>query len=309
MSGQPAARLGDMIACAIPQATPAALPHAPPPGLPIVSTGEATVLIDGKPAARMTDQSLCVAPVPTPNPITKGAFPVPIGKLPAARMTDSATHPGSCITGPCCPKVLIGLAGTTGNPRLGTMACQAAAAGRSSGATSQSFNNCGVESSRQIINQANGSNVGEGALLQNAINNGFATGTPGSPPVFANGGTGPAGRQSILAGATPPIASTVQSSNLTNIGLASSQGQGVIANLDAALLWNNVPGVATPPPGSFHAVVVTGVDYDDAGNPVNVIINDTGTGQCGRRVPAAQWNQAVGAHSAPALNVTSNPIW
>jgi hypothetical protein len=187
--------------------------------------------------------------------------------------------------------------------------CQIAANGRGSGTTAQSYNNCGVESSRQLINQANGTNVSENALLQNAINNGWAGGTPGSPPVFANGGTGPAGRQAILAGSTPPIASTIQPSNITNLGLAGAQGQGVIANVDAAFLWNNVPGVATPPPGSLHAVVVTGVEYDDAGNPVNVFINDTGTGQCGRAVPAAQWNQAVNAHPAPALNVTTNPIW
>ena len=307
MSGQPAARVGDQMACPVPQATPAALPHAPPPGLPIMPPGEPTVIIGGQPAARMGDQIMCVAPAPTPNPIMKGAFPVPVGKKPAARLTDQGTHPGSLITGPCCPTVLIGLAGTTGNPRLGTMACQAAAGGRTSGAPSQSYNNCGVESSRQVINQATGGGVTEDALLQTSINNGWASGTPGSPPVVANGGTGAAGRQAILANAGVP--STVQASNLTNVGLASSQGQGVIANLDASFLWNNVPGVVTPPPGSLHAVVVTGVEYDDAGNPTNVIINDTGTGQCGRRVSAAQWNSAVGAHPAPALNVTNNPIW
>ena len=191
MSGQPAARVGDLIACSIPQATPAALPHAPTPGLPIVPTGEPTVLIGGQPAARMGDKSMCVAPAPTPNPIIKGAFPVPIGKQPAARKTDSATHPGSQITGPCCGTVEIGLAGTAGNVFVGTQMCQAAASGRGSNTTSQSYNNCGVESSRQIINQANGTNVSENGLLQNAINNGWASGTPGSPPRSRTAAPGP----------------------------------------------------------------------------------------------------------------------
>jgi hypothetical protein len=50
--------------------------------------------------------------------------------MPAARMSDSGTHPGSIIMPPCCPTVLIGLAGVTGNPRLGDQACQDMAAGR-----------------------------------------------------------------------------------------------------------------------------------------------------------------------------------
>jgi hypothetical protein len=51
------------------------------------------------------------------------------------------------------------------------------------------------------------------------------------------------------------------------------------------------------------------VEYDDAGNVKNVIINDTGTGICGQAVPIATWNSAVGAHPSPSLNVTTNPIF
>lgn len=266
--------------------------------------GGTTVIIGGQPAARMGDKSMCVAPAPTPNPILRGAFPVPICNSPAARMTDQGTHPGSVIMPPCCPTVLIGLAGTAGNVLVGTAMCQAASNGRTSGTTQQSYNNCGVESSRQIINQANGTNVTENQLLQSSINNGWASGTPGSPPTFADGGTGAAARQSILGNAG--VASTVQASTLDNIGLAMSRGQGTIANLDAAQLWGG-----TTPPGSLHAVTVTGVEYDDAGNVKNVIINDTGaaTGNCGSVVPVATWNSAVAAHPNPSLNVTTNPIF
>lgn len=294
MSGQPAARVTDMHTC--PLATPGT-PPIPHVGGPVLPAGAPTVLIGGLPAARMGDMAFCVGP---PDTIVKGAFPVPISNNPAARLTDQTSHGGMISVG--CPTVWIGLSGTAGNVRVGTNMCNAAAAGRGSNTTQQSYNNCGVESSRQVINQANGSNLTENQVLQNAINNGWANGTPGSPPVFANGGTGPASRQSILANAGVP--STVQASNLNNLGLAMSRGQGTIASLDAAQLWGG-----TTPPGSLHAITVTGVEYDDAGNVTNVIINDTGTGQCGQSVPLATWNAAVGAHPSPALNVTNNPIF
>ncbi len=302
MGGRPAARVTDSIACPVPQTTPAALPHAPPPGLPIVHPGETTVLIGGKPAARMGDRSICLAPAPAPNSIAKGAFPVPIGGSPAARITDPGTHPGSVIMAPGCPTVLIGLAGTAGNVLVGTQACQAAAAGRASGATQQSYNNCGVESSRQIINQATGASLSEDGLLSSAISSGSASGTPGASLTLANGGTNAAGRQAILANNGVP--STVVQTSPDNLGLAMSRGQGTIVSLDAAALW----GPPTPP-GSLHAVTVTGVEYDDAGNRLAVIINDTGTGQCGQRVPASQFDQATAAHPSSQLNVTANPIW
>jgi uncharacterized Zn-binding protein involved in type VI secretion len=272
-------------------------PPVPHVGGPVLPAGAPTVLIGGLPAARMGDRATCVGP---PDSIIKGAFPVPISNNPAARLGDQTAHGGVITVG--CPTVLIGLAGTAGNVRVGTDMCNTAAGGRGSGTTQQSYNNCGVESSRQVINRANNSNLGEDQLLQTAIDNSWANGTPGSPPSFANGGTNPATRQSILANAG--VASTVQSSNATNLGLAMSRGQGVIASLDAAPLWG---GAA--PAGSLHAVTVTGVEYDDNGNVTNVIINDTGTGLCGQVVPIATWNSAVGAHPSPALNVTTNPIF
>lgn len=294
MSGQPAARVGDLHTC--PMVTPGT-PPVPHVGGPVLPPGAPTVLIGGKMAARMGDMAVCVGP---PDTIAKGAVPVPIEKKPAARMGDNTAHGGSIVMG--CMTVLIGLSGTAGNVRVGTAMCNAAAGGRGSGATQQTYNNCGVESSRQVINRANSSSISENQLLQGAINAGQAGGTPGSAPVFADGGTGAAGRQSILA--SNGVASTVQASSTANMGLALSQGQGVIANLDAAQLWGG-----TTPPGSFHAVTVTGVEYDDAGNVKNVIINDTGTGNCGQVVPVGTWNSAVAAHPNSALNVTTNPIF
>lgn len=279
-----------------PMVTPAT-PPVPHVGGPVLPPGAPTVLIGGLPAARMGDMAVCTGP---PDSIVKGAFPVPICSNPAARMTDQTAHGGVVMGG--LPTVLIGLSGTAGNVRVGTTMCSAAAGGRTSGTTQQSYSNCGVESSRQVINQANGTSVGEDPLLQWAIDNGHAAGTPGRPPGFADGGTGPAARQQILA--SRGVASSVKASSAQNLGLATSRGQGVIASLDAAKLWGG-----STPPGSLHAITVTGVEYDDAGNPTQVIINDTGAGTCGQAVPIATWNAAVADHPSPALNVTDKPIY
>ena len=56
-------------------------------------------------------------------------------------------------------------------------------------------------------------------------------------------------------------------------------------------------------------ITVTGIEYDDAGNRVAVMINDTGSGQCGQRVPAHQFDEAAAAHTHSQLNVTTNPIF
>jgi len=313
MSGQPAARVGDMIACPVPQATPAALPHAPPPGLPIIPPGAPTVLIGGQPAARVGDLSMCIAPAPTPNPIIKGAMPVRIGGSPAARMTDSATHPGSMVSPPCCPTVLIGLAGTTGNPWAGNAACQAAKNGRNppAGAVDpsgnqllpntpgQSYNNCGVESSRQIINQVTGANISQEALLQQV------TGPIAPANMYASGGTNPASRAALLTSNGVPA--QLEARTMQNFEQAAASGRASIAVVDSSTLWSN--GV-TPPSVGDHAVLVTGVKYDDNGNVTHVIINDTGAGTCMQEVPLNVWQQAT----SPAIGtwqnvVTTNPIW
>lgn len=132
MPEQPAARIGDMIMCPLQTPTPGGpVPHAVPPGMPIQPPGCPTVMIGNQLAARIGDMSMCVTPAgPVPNPIKLGAFPVPVGGQPAARMTDQAAHPGSSISPPCCPTVLIGQAGTSGNRWASAVTCHNAAAGR-----------------------------------------------------------------------------------------------------------------------------------------------------------------------------------
>ncbi len=289
---QPAARVGDNHTC--PMQTPGA-PPIPHVGGPILPPGCVTVFLDSLPAARVGDQALCVGP---PDSIVRGAFPALIGGQPAARQGDATAHGGTIALGTL--KVLIGAAGTSGNPWVGDNVCQAAANGRTSGQTQQSYNNCGVESSRQIVNQATGGNVSENALLQSAITSGNASGTAGAPLTVANGGTHPAQRQAILASQGVP--SSLQPQSMQTIELAVSQGRGVITSHDAGVLWNN-PAFN----GGGHAVTVTGVEYDQNGNVTNVIINDTGTGQCRQSIPAQQFQNSLRPNRQ--INVTNNPIW
>jgi uncharacterized Zn-binding protein involved in type VI secretion len=342
MSGKPAARVGDGIVCPLPQTLPATPPppHALPPGLPIMPPGAVTVMIGGKPAARMGDFSNCITPVPLPNPIMRGAFPVPIMNMPAARVSDSGTHPGSVIMPPGCLTVLIGLSGVTGNPRLGNQACQSMAAGRnppagstdasgnalSSNTPGQSYNNCGVESSRQIVEQATGANPGQETMLNNAIANGNASqpavGSAGSGgPVNAqnqawySGGTTSGQQATILTNNGVPSSRVAPASGglqLSQLETALSQSRGVIANGDVS----GLPGWGTQT--GAHAVMVTGYEYDDAGNITHVIYNDTGIGACNQRATAAQFqnflttgaNNSIANGFAPSgAAVTNNPIY
>ncbi|NOZ51913.1 MAG: hypothetical protein GXP08_02035 [Gammaproteobacteria bacterium] len=314
MSGKPAARVGDMHTC--PMIDPGPKPHV---GGPIKPPGEATVLIGGKPSARMGDMAQCVSPAP--DVISKGAFPVPIGNMAAARMTDQTAHGGVIVGG--CATVLIGLSGTTGNPRLGLEDCQAAAAGRNpppgtvdnngnpvpSGTTQQSYNNCGVETSRLLINRSRGANLTQEGLLNWAMGttdrmgNNIAAQVPGN--LFASGGTNPAGRAFILTQNRVPA--SLESRNMANLQQSVMQGHGNIVTVDSSTLWSNG---ATPPSTGDHVVNVTGLEYDDNGDITNVIITDTGTGQCQQRVPINVWDQATD----PVIGnwqtvVTDNPIW
>jgi uncharacterized Zn-binding protein involved in type VI secretion len=311
MPGKPAARVGDGIVCPIPQATPAALPHAPPPtGLPIVSPGCLTVLIGGQPAARVGDNSVCVSPVPLPNPILQGAFPVRIGQQPAARLGDTATCPGSMVAPPCCPKVLIGAAGISGNPWAGLEECQKAARNRmpeGMAKNRQSAGNCGVESCRQIMNRVNQSNVGEKELLDKAVDKGLAD---EGANLLERGGTDSGGQLLILdeAGVMCRFIPT----NPANLQAAVASGRGVIAPVMAGTLW--APNTNLKPDVGGHAVLVTGAKYDEQGKLQKIIINDTGASPgCFIEVDADQFLAAMGFFENDDPNdflvVTKNPIW
>ena len=93
----PAARLTDMHTC--PMVT-GIIPHV---GGPIVGPGVPTVLIAQLPAAVVGDNCVCVGP---PDSIVKGSATVMIGGKPAARMGDSTSHGGVIVLG--AQNVMIG---------------------------------------------------------------------------------------------------------------------------------------------------------------------------------------------------------
>ena len=92
----PAARITDMHVC--PMVT-GIVPHV---GGPILPPGVPTVLIGGLPAATVGSMCTCVGP---PDSIVLGSFTVLIGGKPAARMLDTTAHGGKIVGG--CPTVLI----------------------------------------------------------------------------------------------------------------------------------------------------------------------------------------------------------
>lgn len=89
----PAARLTDFHQC--PMAT-LGVPPIPHVGGPISGPGVPTVLIAELPAATVGDMLICVGP---PDTIVKGSATVMIGGKPAARMGDSTAHGGQIMLG------------------------------------------------------------------------------------------------------------------------------------------------------------------------------------------------------------------
>ena len=98
--GMPAARITDMHVC--PMVTPGT-PPIPHVGGPIIMPSAPTVLIGAMPAAGVGSLCVCVGP---PDSIILGSFTVMIGGKPAARMGDTTAHGGKIVVG--CPTVLIG---------------------------------------------------------------------------------------------------------------------------------------------------------------------------------------------------------
>ena len=96
-----AARLTDMHTC--PMQTPAVPSPIPHVGGPITGPGVPTVLIGKIPASVVGDVATCVGP---PDTIAKGSTTVMIGGRPAARLGDSTAQGGVISVG--CPTVLIG---------------------------------------------------------------------------------------------------------------------------------------------------------------------------------------------------------
>jgi uncharacterized Zn-binding protein involved in type VI secretion len=79
------------------------LPPIPHVGGPIIGPCVPTVLIGNLPAAVVSDSCVCVGP---PDTIVKGSATVLIGGKPSARMGDQCGHGGTIVLG--FPTVIVG---------------------------------------------------------------------------------------------------------------------------------------------------------------------------------------------------------
>jgi uncharacterized Zn-binding protein involved in type VI secretion len=95
-----AARLTDLHVCPMVIPGPVPVPHV---GGPLLGPGIPTVLVGKLAAAVVGDLLVCVGP---PDAIAMGSTSVMIGGKPAARMGDPTEHGGSVVFG--CPTVMIG---------------------------------------------------------------------------------------------------------------------------------------------------------------------------------------------------------
>lgn len=239
---------------------------------------------------------MCQAP---PNFIVTGSGTVEIDGLPAARIDDRTMHPPpGRITGGS-PDVLIG--GPTVGVRLGGAdaggdACKSAATGRESHSTKQTYNNCGVESARQIINQATGGSIREDALLDDAFEHGDAEKERSR---HDSGGTGPEDRRNILS--RHNVESELVAATPEALAQAVAERKGVITSHEVKYLWPDL----TQEGG--HAVTVIGIDFDAEGRPSRVVYNDTGRGQCQHSAPWATFFGSL--RPGRDMNVTKAPIW
>jgi hypothetical protein len=147
--------------------------------------------------------------------------------------------------------------------------------------------NCAPQSCQQIIRASNGRTLSEAEMATSAktsANYNPKTGTLASrvPDVLRAEG--------VKATTMPNKPERIQS--------ALAEGKGVSSMHDAGKLWGNDAK-------GGHAVHVTSVVKDSKGKVTHYVINDTGTGQAGRRVTAEQYEGSL--LKAPAT-VTEQPI-
>ncbi len=313
-----AARLTDLHKC---QASSPG-PHVGGPVLPAASP---TVVTGFLPQARATDACVCSGP---PDFIVTGSGTVMIDGLPAARSGDRTMHQpaGTVITG--CDTVDIGgptVGVTLGGTREGSAACAEAAKTRHpppgtvndhgvpmpSGTTQQSYGNCGLEAARQIINTVTPTRLTQEQLLAQALN------TTAVPPggtvalplavksheVGRHGGSWPWSTRALLQ--HNGVAAGTQAPTVANLAQAVAEGRGVLAAVDAAVLWDD-----GTPPGAGHVVLVTGARYDADGRVVAFVVNDTGCRppNCGRTYTAFAMEKAM-TRNGGDLVVTEGRVW
>ena len=277
---------------------------------------------NGLPRARATDKAQCKGPI---DIIVTGVRGVYIDGLLATREGEKCMHGGEIIP-PCDPKIFVegpSQGVVVGNPEAARKACIEAAKGRKSGSTRQSTGNCGLESSRQLINEHKAIDVDEEELLEQ--HTGIAKKYDPDTyyeweEVFREGGSTAYTRQVLLGSMgigsdkTPqytkqsqlhqgsfgvPTIKKVSAPDLGGIVQGVAEGKGVITSHAAGKLWG------TSQEGS-HAILTTGARYNAQGEVVSVFVNDTGTGECAQELDADTYEKSLIPDKA---NVTGKSIW
>jgi uncharacterized Zn-binding protein involved in type VI secretion len=286
-------------------------------GCPIHDLGVATrpvgsVHVNAQPLMTFTGVILCGGSV---DAITTGSATVAFGKLGVAT-TISRTQHGSTL-GPGSSNVFVGGPSVGGSPALATSVCQGLAAGRAKNRQSQSYDNCGLESCRQMINHGRPPNeqLSEDSLLDYAIDSYLASaarkkrGLPAyspdqskEPPLRQkSGGTGADEQVAILKDHGIPAEAFDQSPEAIVEGVES--GKGVLVGVYPDILWQT-PGASDNKNGK-HAILVTGVVRDAQGRVTAYLVNDTGKLGCGVLVPAQLLDRALLAKGV----MTKSPLW
>ena len=168
----------------------------------------------------------------------------------------------------------------------------------------QHFGNCGLQSSRQLVEQAKGAKLGktEEQFMNDAIASCGAG--QGSTPE-TTGGTSAATRQCVMQ--QYGVASTVKPATLANVDDALRNGKGVIISSDADTIWGTQGQAQGMGGGGRHAVILTNAIYDSSGKMTGVDVNDTGLGT--RYAMSTEDLQKCLTSGSGQMNVTDVRIW
>jgi hypothetical protein len=140
---------------------------------------------------------------------------------------------------------------------------------------------CGLVSSQDVLNQF-GVNVTEGDVVGHAIQYGECDVESGDPA--DSGGTSCAEQAQILGDYGVP-AHVESGQSLEQLATDVEQGHGVIASVNAGVLWDKPQFVEGG--GTNHAITVTGVARDPMTGAVQgFYINDSGDGKSGEFISA-----------------------
>jgi uncharacterized Zn-binding protein involved in type VI secretion len=277
-----AARFGDLHSCPV---------HG---GGVIIPPTSLDTVTGARQQARVGDRIAC--PYGPPDFIVTGSACAFVNGLMAARMGDKTMHGGVLITGALDVEIGGPSAGASlGAPAAWLQTFNDAALGRTSNSAQQSYSNCGIESTRQLI-LASGKHVDENQLFDWAIANEHAV--RDSKGRRESGGTYPEDWRAIAA--SQGVALHLEKQTPEAIQQAVAEKRGVITAHDAGKLWGR------PEVSGGHAITVTGVEYDANGKPTRYITDDTGLGEGGRPISAEKFEASL--IQDYDMGVSDNPL-